>query len=134
MLRTHLTYVDPDPKVEYRGGGAYPNLWDAHPPFQIDGNFGGTAGIAEMLLQSHTGKVHLLPALPAAWQKGRVQGLVARGALVIDMVWEDHLLQRTTILSKKGGTFKIRYRDKTVNLSLEPGEKVVLNSDLGKTG
>lgn len=89
-------------------GGTYPNLFDAHPPFQIDGNFGCTSGITEMLLQSHDGAIHLLPALPDKWEKGTIRGIKARGGFTVTIDWENGELQTAIITSSLGGTCRIR--------------------------
>lgn len=97
------------------------NLFDDHPPFQIDGNFGGTAGMAEMLIQSHTGTIQLLPALPTAWKDGKVKGICARGGFVVDMQWKDGKLIDCKVLSKNGGTCTIQFQQKTIALKTIAG-------------
>jgi alpha-L-fucosidase 2 len=102
-------------------GGSYDNLWDAHPPFQIDGNFGAAAGIAEMLLQSHNGIVRLLPALPEAWATGSAKGLRARGGFEVDMNWKDGKFTGGTLRSKLGGVCTISYGSKAITLNTKVG-------------
>jgi len=107
LLDTMLRLVETT-ETNVDGGGVYANLIGAHPPFQIDGNFGASAGIAEMLLQSHTGEVHLLLALPAAWRKGSVTRLRARGGFTVDIVWNERKLTSATIRSARDGMCRLR--------------------------
>ena len=113
-----------------KGGGSYVNLFDAHPPFQIDGNFGGAAGIAEMLMQSHTNVIDIFPALPSAFVFGEVNGLCARGGFVLNMKWNDRQLQELSITSKAGEKCNLRYGNKTISFNTEKGKTYKLNKDL----
>lgn len=117
-------------KPAYNGAGSYVNLFDAHPPFQIDGNFGGAAGIAEMIVQSHQGYLDILPALPAAIPNGEIKGLQARGGFELDLTWNKGLLTSITIKSKTGGPCKIRYKNNNVTFETKAGESYKLNGDL----
>lgn len=112
------------------GGGVYPNLFDASPPFQIDGNFGATAGIAEMLLQSHAGEIHLLPALPAAWTNGSVRGLRGRGGFEISMQWHDSKLSSASVRSFIGGICKLRSGKEVVEFPTTAGATYKLDGQL----
>ncbi|MBO5864775.1 MAG: glycoside hydrolase N-terminal domain-containing protein, partial [Bacteroidaceae bacterium] len=111
--------------------GTLNNLWDTHAPFQIDGNFGGTAGIAEMLLQSHMGFIHILPALPDAWSEGNITGLCAKGGFEVDITWAEGKMQEVTILSKSGERCNLRYGDSTLSFSTKKGRsyKIVLKNN-----
>src|SRR5439155_8812928 len=135
--------------VEALAGNTFPNLFDAHPPFQIDGNFGGAAGIAEMLLQSHETEtrnskdetrnkseiriIELLPALPKAWPAGSVKGLRARGGFEVDMTWNNGSLQYATVRSILGKDCKVRTGEKTISFPTKAGKSYRLDANLKPT-
>ncbi|TCN53726.1 glycoside hydrolase family 95 protein [Flavobacterium circumlabens] len=130
MFRELLRYVDPDgkkTKTPRRGGGTYPNLFDAHPPFQIDGNFGGAAAVAEMLVQSDENEIRLLPALPDAWESGSLKGICARGGFEIEMQWENKMLKKVSVSSKTGGKTTLINGDKKENVVLKKGQQLEIN-------
>ena len=104
LITDQLTLV----RNEKKTGGTYPNLFDAHPPFQIDGNFGCAAGIIEMLMQSHDGFIYLLPALPDVWKAGEIKGIVARGGFELDLSWKDGKVEKLVVYSRKGGNCRLR--------------------------
>jgi len=129
MYRELLKYVEPDGvKTDYvRGGGTYPNLFDAHPPFQIDGNFGGAAAIAEMLVQSSENEIHLLPAIPEAWNSGSVKGICARGGFEVSMAWKNKSVKKLSILAKSTGKTTLYFGSVKKEINLKKGQVFKLN-------
>jgi alpha-L-fucosidase 2 len=125
LLRNLLHITGKGNNIDYgRGGGVYSNLFDTHPPFQIDGNFGATAGIAEVLLQSQAGEIHLLPALPKEWAEGSVTGLRARGNVTVDMSWKGGKLTSATLRSNENTRAVVRFNGRTQTVAIAAGRRV----------
>ncbi|MGA1196284.1 MAG: glycoside hydrolase family 95 protein [Candidatus Latescibacterota bacterium] len=129
LLQRQLRLVG-ETSTQMKGGGTYPNLFDAHPPFQIDGNFGATAGMAELLLQNHTGDIHLLPALPSAWPNGNIEGLRARGGIELDITWNKGHLTQAILYATKTGVQTVRYRDKFLKFKTHAKKAYIIDHNL----
>ena len=130
LLKRAMQVTSVDGVNMTNGGGVYSNLFSTHPPFQLDGNMGATAGIAEMLLQSHTDAIHILPALPDSWPKGKISGLKARGGFEVDIEWNEGKLKNVKVTSVNGGIAKLKYKDKEIKLDLVGLTPVILDSRL----
>ncbi len=129
MAKKLLSSADDETGVSEKGG-VYKNMFDAHPPFQIDGNFGGAAGVAEMLIQSHEGYIDILPALPKALKNGEIKGLCARGGFEISMIWANHVLETINISSVSGNICKVQYGSKQKEFTTQKGKTYRLNKNL----
>jgi alpha-L-fucosidase 2 len=132
LLRAQLKPATITDRITTTGGGTYPNFFGAHPPFQIDGNFGATAGIAEMLLQSTAGEITLLPALPKAWSEGAVRGLRARGGYTVGLSWQNGKVVEASLRSATVSTAKIRVGDNVRSFTFAPGQTIRLDANLRK--
>lgn len=130
MNQLNLVRDNPDGTQSKGGGGTYPNLFDAHPPFQIDGNFAATAGICEMLVQSHMGEIDILPALPSLWGSGTITGLRVRGGLVVDLAWRDGELETIHLTAQRPVKTTLRYGDERRTIELERGHSVRFGNNL----
>nr|WP_299381135.1 glycoside hydrolase family 95 protein [Allomuricauda sp.] len=128
----HMLLSPAEEPLREIAGGSYPNLFDAHPPFQIDGNFGGAAGIVEMLVQSHLDKIDLLPALPDKLADGSINGVCARGGFELSFSWKDGKLKQVNVLSKAGKKCVLKYGDKTIGFNTEKGKEYAFNGKLKK--
>lgn len=130
MIVRQLQPVNSDEITYDNRGGTYDNLFDAHPPFQIDGNFGVCAGMVEMLLQSHEGFLSLLPALPKEWQCGSITGLMARGNIEVDLWWQEGILRKACLMPKSNGRIRVRYKDNNIDIALQAGNNILLDAGL----
>ena len=129
LLKNQLKYAEPTETCDVLlNGGTFPNLFDCHPPFQIDGNFAAPAGIAMMLLQSEIGKIELLPALPFEWSSGKVSGLCAKGNVTVDMVWENGEVKHFALVSPACQTLKLLYNGITEEIHLNSNEKKYISA------